>query len=237
MLAVVFHVILAQGQLQLDGMTGKIAKAQHTYEARRLELARMSAPERIIGEAERLGLVRRRRRRPISPSSGAPTPAAETEQPSTTLSDWKEVKPHLGTRSRESPAPRRRIPPPARAAYGREQLGCSRPARVPRLGPVRPPPAAAARAPRQPPRRARPAVRPTRTGPRPQTVPHGSTRRSACASACCSWRWCSRSARSACASSNSRRAIGASCASLGLDQRLQTIQLAAERGSDLRPQR
>ncbi len=96
MLAVVFHVVLAQGQLQLDGMTGKIAKAQHTYEARRLELAKMSAPERIIGEAERLGLVL-----PPAPPTyltveGAPTPASETEQPSTTLSDWKAVKPHLG---------------------------------------------------------------------------------------------------------------------------------------------
>jgi hypothetical protein len=95
-LAVVFHVILAQGQLQLDGMSGKIAEAQHTYEARRLELARMSAPERIIGEAERLGLVL-----PPAPPTyltveGAPTPAAETEQPSTTLGDWKAVKPHLG---------------------------------------------------------------------------------------------------------------------------------------------
>jgi hypothetical protein len=94
--AVVFHVVLAQGQLQLDGMSTKIAKAQHTYEARRLELARMSAPERIITEAERLGLVL-----PPEPPTyltvpGAPTPASETEQPDTTLSDWKAVKPHLG---------------------------------------------------------------------------------------------------------------------------------------------
>jgi cell division protein FtsL len=94
--AVVFHVILAQEQLQLDGMSSQIANAQHTYEARRLELAKMSAPDRIIGEAERLGLVL-----PPAPPiyltvAGAPTPASETEQPSTTLSDWKAVKPHLG---------------------------------------------------------------------------------------------------------------------------------------------
>jgi hypothetical protein len=95
-LAVVFHVILAQGQLQLEDMNGKIAEAQRTYEARRLEVAKMSAPERIIGEAERLGLVL-----PVDPPTyltvdGAPTPASETEQPSTTLNDWKAVKPHLG---------------------------------------------------------------------------------------------------------------------------------------------
>ena len=94
--AVVFHVILAQGQLQLDSMSTQIAKEQHTYEARRLELAKMSAPDRIIGEAERLGLVLP----PAPPTyltvAGAPTPASETEQPSTTLSDWKAVKPHLG---------------------------------------------------------------------------------------------------------------------------------------------
>lgn len=94
--AVVFHVILAQGQLQLDRMSTQIAKTQHTYESRRLKLAKMSAPERIIGEAERLGLVL-----PPDPPTyltvdGAPTPASETEQPSTTLRDWKAVKPHLG---------------------------------------------------------------------------------------------------------------------------------------------
>ena len=59
-------------------------------------VAKMSAPDRIIGEAERLGLVL-----PPAPPiyltvQGAPTPASETEQPSTTLSDWKAVKPHLG---------------------------------------------------------------------------------------------------------------------------------------------
>lgn len=94
--AVVFHVILAQGQLQLDGMSSQIARAQHTYEARRLVLAKMSAPDRIITEAERLGLVL-----PPEPPTyltvpGAPTPASETVQPSTTLNDWKAVKPHLG---------------------------------------------------------------------------------------------------------------------------------------------
>jgi cell division protein FtsL len=94
--AVVFHVILAQSQLQLDGMSTQIAKAQHTYEARRLELAKMSAPERIIGEAERLGLVLPHDPPTYLTVEGAPTPASETEQPSTTLSDWKAVKPHLG---------------------------------------------------------------------------------------------------------------------------------------------
>ena len=95
-IALVFDVILAQEQLQLDSMSTQIAKEQHTYEARRLQLAKMSAPDRIIGAAERLGLVL-----PAAPPTyltvpGAPTPASETEQPSTTLSDWKAVKPHLG---------------------------------------------------------------------------------------------------------------------------------------------
>jgi len=94
--AVVFHVVLAQSQLQLDSMSTQIAKAQHTYEARRLELAKLSAPERIIGEAERLGLVLPPEPPTYLTVDGAPTPASETEQPSTTLSDWKAVKPHLG---------------------------------------------------------------------------------------------------------------------------------------------
>src|SRR5262245_17117057 len=42
--AVVSHVILAERQLQLDHLSGKIADAQQTYEKRQLQLARLSTP-------------------------------------------------------------------------------------------------------------------------------------------------------------------------------------------------
>jgi hypothetical protein len=94
--AVVFHVILAQGQLELDQLSNTITRAQHVYEQRRLQVARMSAPERIITAAGRLGL-----QLPEAPPTyltveGAPVPASGAAQPSTTLNDWKVVKPHLG---------------------------------------------------------------------------------------------------------------------------------------------
>jgi len=95
-LAVVFHVVLAQHQLELDHVATEIAKAQQTYEKRRLAVARLSAPDRIISEAQRLGLVL-----PADPPvyltvPGAPVPASDATAPSTATSDWKVVKPHLG---------------------------------------------------------------------------------------------------------------------------------------------
>jgi hypothetical protein len=95
-LAVVFHVVLAQGQLELDHMANQISTAQQTYEKRRLAVARLTAPERIIGEAQRLGLVL-----PAIPPiyltvPGAPVPENDATAPSTASSDWKVVKPHLG---------------------------------------------------------------------------------------------------------------------------------------------
>ena len=56
-IAVVFHVVLAQHQMELDHINAQIAKEQRAYEKLRLSTASLSAPQRIIQEAERLGLV------------------------------------------------------------------------------------------------------------------------------------------------------------------------------------
>jgi hypothetical protein len=94
--AVVFHVILAQGQLQLDQLTRDIEVARREYEQRRLETSMLASPQRIVQEAQRLGLVV-----PPDPPTylevpGAPVPAAAGSETATTLGDWKKVKPHLG---------------------------------------------------------------------------------------------------------------------------------------------
>jgi hypothetical protein len=94
--AVVFHVVLAQGQLQLDGLDRKIDTARREYEERRLEVSTLASPRRIIEQAEALGLVM-----PDSPPTylvvpGAPAPAAPGGGTATTLDDWKKVKRHLG---------------------------------------------------------------------------------------------------------------------------------------------
>jgi cell division protein FtsL len=94
--AVVFHVILAQGQLQLDRLTRQIDTAQREYEQRRLETSTLASPQRIVQEAQKLGLVQ-----PPDPPTylqlpGAPEPPSVGAETATTLGDWKKVKPHLG---------------------------------------------------------------------------------------------------------------------------------------------
>ena len=94
--AVVFHVILAQGQLQLDKLSRDISVARREYEERRLETSMLASPPRIKQEAQKLGLVM-----PADPPTyleveGAKTPPADSGDTATTLGDWKKVKPHLG---------------------------------------------------------------------------------------------------------------------------------------------
>jgi cell division protein FtsL len=94
--AVVFHVVLAQNQMQLDRLNGQIAKEQRAYEHNRLTTSQLSSPQRIIQEAERLGMVP-----PAAPPQylrvpGAPRPAADGEATATTLDDWSKAKSSLG---------------------------------------------------------------------------------------------------------------------------------------------
>ena len=94
--AVVFHVVLAQGQLQLDSLSREISVARREYEQRRLQTSILASPQRIIQEAGRLGLVQ-----PPDPPTylevpGATAPPSGSGETTTTLGDWKKVKPHLG---------------------------------------------------------------------------------------------------------------------------------------------
>ena len=50
--AVLFHVVLAQGQLQLDALDGKIAAERLEYEQLRLQVSTLASPQRIIEQAE-----------------------------------------------------------------------------------------------------------------------------------------------------------------------------------------
>jgi hypothetical protein len=96
--AVVFHVMLAQNQLQLDRLNSQIALEQRDYEQQRLTVSELSAPQRIIQEAERLGLVL-----PVQPPQylfvpGAPPLASDAgATATTTLPDWMKAKPSLGS--------------------------------------------------------------------------------------------------------------------------------------------
>ena len=94
--AVVFHVMLAQNQLQLDRLNTKIATEQRAYEQHRLTTSLLASPQRIIQEAERLGLVV-----PAEPAQylyvpGAPMPSLGDGATADTLADWTKAKPSLG---------------------------------------------------------------------------------------------------------------------------------------------
>jgi cell division protein FtsL len=94
--AVLFHVVLAQGQLRLDRLDARISAERLRYEQLRLQVSTLSSPQRIIEQAESLGLVL-----PDTPPvylevPGAAAPAGRALSPATTLGDWAEVKPHLG---------------------------------------------------------------------------------------------------------------------------------------------
>ena len=95
--AVVFHVVLAQDQLELDRLNGQIATEQRTYEQHRLTASLLASPQRIIQEAERLGLVV-----PPEPAQylyvdGAPMPRTEDGSTADTIADWSKTKPSLGS--------------------------------------------------------------------------------------------------------------------------------------------
>ena len=90
--AVVFHVFLAQGQLELDHLDQEIAAARRENEQRRLEVATSGSPQRVIEEAQRLGLVI-----PTEPPTylavvGAKAIDTAAANPTSTLGDSKQVK-------------------------------------------------------------------------------------------------------------------------------------------------
>jgi cell division protein FtsL len=94
--AVVFHVILAQGQLQLDHLDTQIAAERRQYEQLRLETSQLASPQRITEQAQRQGLIV-----PAEPPiylevPDAKVPAGRAVNPPSTLGDWEEVKPNLG---------------------------------------------------------------------------------------------------------------------------------------------
>ena len=96
--AVAFHVQLAQGQLELDGLERKTAAARDQYQQLRLQFAEQSSPATIGERAAALGMVHEGDVPTylVVPDAGPASPSPD--QTSTTLQEgWKKVKPHLGT--------------------------------------------------------------------------------------------------------------------------------------------
>jgi hypothetical protein len=94
--AVVFHVVLAQHQMELDRLNVEITKAQRTYEHRRLTASLLASPQHVIQEAERLGLVQPAEPPKVLYVPGAPLPVTDDGSTADTIADWSKTKPSLG---------------------------------------------------------------------------------------------------------------------------------------------
>lgn len=93
---VALHVMVAQGQLELDRLNRRTTVEQQQYERLRLEVAQLSAPTRVATRARQLGMV------PGGGSTFVTVPDASGPQsqspPSSTTEDYQKVKSHLETR-------------------------------------------------------------------------------------------------------------------------------------------
>ena len=107
---VIAHVLLMQGQFELEAMQRQAAKQQAEYDRLRLQVAELESPGRIVATAqERLGMVSPPAITYLAPSADTmPAPRDghrdAAEAPSSQLpargtaappSSWSTVKPHL----------------------------------------------------------------------------------------------------------------------------------------------
>jgi hypothetical protein len=98
LIVVGFHVMMAEGQLQLDRLDRATAIQQQRYEALRLKFAKQSAPDAIIRRAEDMGMIPATSMRYVSPPglTAEAAKSAGTDATAASLArDWEKVKPNL----------------------------------------------------------------------------------------------------------------------------------------------
>jgi cell division protein FtsL len=101
--AAIFHVLLIQSEFRLDGINKEASKEEARYGKLRLDVAQLSAPERIVATAQqRLGMVVPPQvaylMAPAPPDSAHPGANPDDPAAPSLAGGWAEVKPHLGTR-------------------------------------------------------------------------------------------------------------------------------------------
>jgi cell division protein FtsL len=94
------HVVLAQGQFELERLETRAAAEQAKYDRLRLQVAELEAPERVVAAAQqRLGMVPAPGVTYLSPEGPmADEPARQHRDgdvPALAGEDWARVKPHL----------------------------------------------------------------------------------------------------------------------------------------------
>jgi hypothetical protein len=76
---VAFHVVLTQSQLNLQQLRSKAEAASVHQQQLRLQAAQLESPERVVADAQRLGMLPPATVRYLSPTpAGAPLPAPRT---------------------------------------------------------------------------------------------------------------------------------------------------------------
>jgi cell division protein FtsL len=111
--AVFFHVLLTQGQLQLDRIQTRAAAEQARNERLRLEVAELQSPERIVAAAQQqLGMVPPASVTYLSPSGSRPAGApATTPAPGQSASPTAKSKATNTTKTTAKPATNATSPP------------------------------------------------------------------------------------------------------------------------------
>ena len=115
---VAFHVVLTQGQLDLQHLQTRAAAASVREQQLRLEAARLESPERVVDDARRLGMVPPASVRYLSPDGRAPLPA-----PSTTVAPRPITKPVA-----PAPAAKPAVKPVATSVTAAAKPGTAKPA-------------------------------------------------------------------------------------------------------------
>ena len=98
LIVVGFHVLMAEGQLQLERLDRATKVEQQRYEALRLQYAQRSAPDAIVRRANTIGMIPATSMRYLSVPGFTPDANADSGTGATAPSlarDWEKVKKHL----------------------------------------------------------------------------------------------------------------------------------------------
>ena len=98
LIVVGFHVMMAEGQLQLERLDRATKTEQQRYERLRLMYAQRSAPDAIVERATAIGMVPATSQRFISAptlTSGDSTSGGSGATAPSLARDWEKVKKHL----------------------------------------------------------------------------------------------------------------------------------------------
>src|SRR5436309_12248187 len=78
---VAFHVVLTQNQLDLQHLRAQADAASIRQQQLRLQVAQLESPERVVADAQKLGMVPPATVRYLSPNGAAPPPQVQPAKP------------------------------------------------------------------------------------------------------------------------------------------------------------